>query len=83
MCKDIPKELIVKYWGKIFTLETPFYYNINWSLMKLDNKIIILLFRCFILVLKNALLILKKKMIKYYIEEQILIMKKLKNFGII
>lgn len=38
MCKDIPEQLIAKYWGKIYTLETSFYKNINWNLMTLNNK---------------------------------------------
>ena len=38
LCKDIPEQLVAKYWGKIYTLETPFYYNINWDLMNLKNQ---------------------------------------------
>ena len=38
MCEDVPDDIVAKYWGKIYTLETSFYHNINWSLMKLENK---------------------------------------------
>ena len=37
-CKDIPDHMVAKYWGKLYTLETPFYSNINNSLMKLENN---------------------------------------------
>ena len=39
ICEDIPVDMIAKYWGKIYTLETSFHYNINYSLMKLKNEI--------------------------------------------
>ena len=36
-CEDVPHDIVAKYWGKIYTLETSFYYNINWALMQLKN----------------------------------------------
>ena len=37
-CEDVPHDIVAKYWGKIYTLETSFYYNINWALMQLKNQ---------------------------------------------
>ena len=37
-CEDIPDYMVAKYWGKLYTLETPFYANLNYSLMKLDSN---------------------------------------------
>ena len=37
-CEDVPDDIVAKYWGKIYTLETSFYHNINNKLMKLENQ---------------------------------------------
>ena len=29
LAKDIPDDIIAKYWARIYTLQTPFYSNIN------------------------------------------------------
>ena len=36
--KEIPIELLVKFWLRIYTLETDFYSNMNCKLMKLKGK---------------------------------------------
>jgi hypothetical protein len=36
--KKIPIEILVKYWLRIYTLETEFYSNMNCKLMKLQGK---------------------------------------------
>ena len=38
MCEDVPNHIVAKYWGKIYTLETSFYHNLNWNLMKLEYQ---------------------------------------------
>ena len=35
---NIPENILAKFWGKIYTLTTSFYKNLNWSLMKLENE---------------------------------------------
>ena len=35
--ENIPSEIIGKFWGRIYTMESPFYKNLNNNLMKLDN----------------------------------------------
>ena len=37
LAEDIPDDIVAKYWARIYTLPTPFYSNINWSLMQLKN----------------------------------------------
>ena len=36
--KQIPVEILVKFWLRIYTLETDFYSNMNCKLMKLKGK---------------------------------------------
>ena len=36
--KNIPYEILGKFWGRIYTLECAFYRNLNNNLMKLENK---------------------------------------------
>ena len=38
LAKDIPDDIIAKYWARIYTLQTPFYSNINRSLMQLKKQ---------------------------------------------
>ena len=35
---NIPYNIIAKFWGRIYTLECPFYKNINNNLIKLENQ---------------------------------------------
>jgi hypothetical protein len=36
--ENIPSDIIGKFWGRIYTVESPFYKNLNNNLMKLDNE---------------------------------------------
>ena len=36
--KNIPYNILGKFWGRIYTIECPFYKNLNNNLMKLENK---------------------------------------------
>ena len=36
--ENIPSDIIGKFWGRIYTIESPFYKNLNNNLMKLDNE---------------------------------------------
>ena len=36
--ENIPYNIIAKFWGRIYTLNCPFYKNLNNDLMKLNNK---------------------------------------------
>ena len=38
MVENIPLNIIAKYWGRIYTIESPFYRNLNADLMKLKNE---------------------------------------------
>ena len=35
---NIPENILSKFLGKIYTLTTSFYKNLNWSLMELENE---------------------------------------------
>ena len=35
---DIPENILAKFWSRIYTCESPFYRNLNNSLMKLENQ---------------------------------------------
>ena len=34
----ISDKIIAKFWARVYTFESPFYSNLNWNLMKLQNK---------------------------------------------
>lgn len=36
--ENIPPNVIGKFWGRIYTIESPFYKNLNNNLMKLENN---------------------------------------------
>ena len=36
--ENIPNNIIAKFWGRIYTIESPFYRNLNNGLMKLENE---------------------------------------------
>jgi hypothetical protein len=38
LVKNIPPIIIAKFWARLYTLENPFYSNLNWHLMKLQNQ---------------------------------------------
>ena len=38
MIENIPNDIIAKFWGRIYTIESPFYRNLNNNLMKLKNE---------------------------------------------
>ena len=38
LIENIPNDIIAKFWGRIYTIESPFYRNLNNNLMKLKNE---------------------------------------------
>ena len=38
LCENIPNFIVAKYWGRIYSLETSFYHNLNYYLMQLKNQ---------------------------------------------